>query len=224
MKIAPLINENPQLLLFLEHLNIDFVVGEKNMEQICIENNLSLPVFLMLANLYNGFHPKNEEIASLEDISMILRFLKKSHDYYKNEKYPEIKGCIKMLQEKHANEEVVLIEQFFYDYFNEVLEHLDYEDKTAFPYFISLIEEKNDSSTKIFSVNEYREHHTDIETKLTDLKNLLLKHIRIENELVLRRKMLMALFELEFDLHIHSLIEEAILLPLVDRIEKQRTE
>ena len=74
-------------------------------------------------------------------------------------------------------------------------------------------------SKSAFSVNEYREHHTDIETKLTDLKNLLLRHITIKDDLTIRRKFLYSLFELESDLQIHSQVEELILLPLVESIE-----
>ncbi len=219
IKMAELIKENPKLLLFLEHFNIDFTVSDKNVSQVCGENNIPEPLFLAFANLYNGFIPKQEDIANLRNISAIIFFLNNTHHFYKTEKYPEIKNHIKKLQEKAPNKEVELIEQFFKDYFDEVLEHLDYEDDIAFPYFLMLFEKKQISHDSSFSVKEYREHHTDIETKLADLKNLLLKHIHIPNVLSLKRKLLLSLFELEFDLRIHALIEEKILLPLIDKVE-----
>lgn len=223
MKMSDLINENYTFLLLLEHLGIDFLVKDKTVHQICRENNIDLAVFLIFGNLYNGFYPSNEEICSLNDISTIIRFLESSHSYYKNDKYPEIKGRIKSLQKKQNSEDIKLIEKFFTDYFEEVLEHLDYEDKIAFPYFYQLIDPDSKPEDSPFSVNEYREHHTDIETKLADLKNLLLKHINLHNDLAMRRKVLFSLFELEYDLNIHSQIEEVILLPLVDRLERKQT-
>jgi regulator of cell morphogenesis and NO signaling len=54
------------------------------------------------------------------------------------------------------------------------------------------------------------------------LKNLLLKYVNIEGDLDLRRKLLFALYELEFDLYLHSLIEENILIPSGVRIEKEQ--
>lgn len=222
MKMSGLIKENPGLLFLLEHLEIDFAVEDKTVLQICTDNSIPLPIFLLFGNLYNGFNPDSNEINSFSDILCIISFLKNSHNYYKTDKYPEIIGYIKELQNKTGNEEVKLIEIFFEEYFHEVLEHLDYEEKVAFPFFVSLIENnKNHSKTK-FSVNEYREHHTDIETKLGDLKNLLLKHIHISNQLSLRRKLFFSLLELEFDLQIHALIEEKILLPLIAEVEKNR--
>ena len=222
MKMSGLIKENPRLLLLLEHLEIDFVVEDKAVFQVCSDNSIPLPIFLLFGNLYNGFNPDAHEIGSIDDILVIIRFLKNSHEYYKTEKYPEIMGFIKELQDKTRNEEVKLIEKFFEDYFGEVIEHLDYEDKTAFPYFTGLVDQVNNDTKTKFSVNEYRDHHTDIETKLSDLKNLLLKHIHISNELSLRRKLFSSLLELEYDLQIHALIEEKILLPLITEVEKHK--
>jgi len=118
--------------------------------------------------------------------------------------------------------EVKLIDRFFNEYTNEVKEHLDYEDDIAFPYFYVLLERQIPSKPdkERFSVSEYREHHTDIESKLSDLKMLLLKHINITDELHIRRKILFSLFELEHDLNIHSVLEEMVLIPLINKIEK----
>ncbi len=221
--MSELINENYSLLLLLEHLQIDFSVYDKTVAHLCVENSIDLTVFIIIGNLYNGFYPSKEEINSINDISVIIKFLKNSHSYYKNDKYPEIQSYINKLHEKHNTDDIVLIEKFFMNYFNEVVEHLDYEDKIAFPYFCHLIDSHADYKKSNFSVKEYREHHSDIETKLADLKNLLLKHNVIKNDLAIKRKFLYSLFELENDLKIHSRIEEMILLPLIENVEKGRT-
>lgn len=219
-RMSALIEENPSLLLLLEHFEIDFTVSDKTVSQLCAEYNIPYDVFVMFANLYNGFHPEDAQIEDLKDIGTIIRFLKNSHQYYKTDKYPEIISIINELQSVTGNAEVKLIENFFKDYFTEVLEHLDYEDKTAFPFFMQHAEDLKKSDKHVFAANDYLEHHTDIETKLADLKNLLLKHIFISKAFALRRKLFMSLLELEFDLHIHALIEEKILLPLIAKTEK----
>jgi regulator of cell morphogenesis and NO signaling len=219
MKMSELIIENPTLLLLLEHFEVDFAVKEKTVEQICTANNIDLPVFLIFGNLYNGFYPDEIEISALKDISAIIRFLKNSHRFYKHDKYPELRYFINQLHQKHNTADILMIEKFFNEYFEEVLEHLDYEESIAFPYICRLIEEGRIQQKNTFSANEYSDHHTDIETKLTDLKNLLLKHISLKNDFPIRRKFLFSLFELEFDLNIHSIIEDKILLPLVSQFE-----
>jgi regulator of cell morphogenesis and NO signaling len=219
MKMADLIVENSKLLLLLEHFEIDFAVKDKTVEQLCTDNKIDLAVFLVFGNLYNGFFPDKNEINALEDISTIIRFLKNSHRFYKHDKYPELKSFLVQLNERQNSEDILMIEKFFNDYFEEVLEHLDYEESIVFPYICRLIENGKIAKNLNFSANEYRDHHSDIETKLTDLKNLLLKHISLKNDFSLRRKFLFSLFELEFDLSVHSLIEDKILLPLVGKIE-----
>ncbi len=220
MKLADILFENPSLLLILEHFNIDFVANEKSVGQICLENKINPDLFINFANLYNGFH--NVEInLDIKDIETIIKFLRSSHHYYKNEKYPEIKELIELLIKKNDSKEIKLIEKFFDEYFEEVIEHLNYEEKIAFPYFCELIQSHKTNNTKnIFSVEEYKEHHTDIEFKLLELKNLLLRHIPIKNDRTLRRKLLKVLFEIDYDLTIHSKIEDEILIPLIRKIEK----
>ncbi|MBL4747095.1 MAG: hemerythrin domain-containing protein [Flavobacteriaceae bacterium] len=219
-EVAELINENYHLLLFLEHLNIDFLVYDKTVQQVCEENNIDLNVFIVLGNLYNGFFPNKEELDSLKDIELIILFLRNSHLYYRNEVYPKILKYISILRAHNTSKDIALVERFFKDYFNEVVEHMGYEDEIVFPYFSQLL--RGDTQNSNFSVKGYREHHSDIEVKLSDLKNLLLKHIVIKNERTTRRKFLHTLFELEFDLGIHSSIEEKILLPLIENIEKEQ--
>ncbi len=222
MRMLDLINENPSLLLLMEYFEIDHAVNDMTVQELCRKNKIDLDVFLIFSNLYNDFHPNLQEVMGTDlDVQVIIKFLKNSHNYYKNDKYPEIKQYINQLYNHQNSTDVKRIEVFFNDYFNEVLEHLDYEDKVAFPYFKQLSEQKVDIKKCVFSSNEYRVHHTDIETKLSDLKNLLLKHISLNKDYILRRKLLSALFELERNLNIHSIIEEVILLPLIEEIENK---
>ncbi|MDD4158513.1 MAG: hemerythrin domain-containing protein [Proteiniphilum sp.] len=222
MKMAWLIDTNPSLLLMLQHFNIDFRVSDLTVGQLCGKYDISENLFVSIANLYNGFDTKGHQPFTRKDLLQVIDFLQSSHDYYRSDKYPQISAYIRQLQEHHPVREMKLLEKFFNEYFAEVLEHLDYEDSIAFPYFITLLNNgKAEEKGKRYSSKEYGRHHTDIELKLQDLKNLLLKHIDIEDRLDLRRKLLFALYELEFDLYIHSLIEENILIPSGALIEKE---
>lgn len=221
-KMLDLINENYSLLLCLQHFDIDFSVDNSTVEELCVENKINLNAFIVIANLYNGFFPVDNEINKIDNIKSVLHFLKKSHSFYIEDKYPELKYYLEKIKNVHTSKDFQLIEQFFNDYFEEVLEHLKYEDEVAFPYFFSLERKDKIIQSNSFSAKEYRNHHTDIETKLTDLKNLFLKHIKIKSDLNIKRKFLNTLFGLEFDLKIHSVIEEKVLIPLIERIENEQ--
>lgn len=224
MKISDIIISNPYLILMLEHLGINMEVREKTIKQICEENNVSTELFLIIANLFNGFKTSPVGHYSFNDVQTIIKYLKSSHKYYLEEKYPLIKNYIEMINRINDHAEILMIGKFFDKYFREVVEHLDYEDDVVFPYVLSLndmlIPGAQEKVVSNYSATEYREHHNDIEEKLTDLNNLLIKYIPQKNDQQIRRKLLLSLFELEYDLNIHSQIEETLLIPMVEKMEK----
>lgn len=217
MKISDVIILNPYLILMLEHLGINMEVHEKTIEQICYECNISTELFLTIANLFTGYKPSAITEYSFNDIQTIIKYLKNSHHYYLEEKYPEIKNYIEIINRINDHSEILMIGKFFDKYFNEVTEHLDYENDVVFPYVLrlnnQLTQKHFEDTISNYSVTEYREQHNDIEEKLTDLNNLLIKYMPQKNDQQIRRKLLLCLFELGYDLKIHSQIEEIILIP-----------
>ncbi|HPT22805.1 MAG TPA: hemerythrin domain-containing protein [Bacteroidales bacterium] len=213
-KVAELVLENPSFLLVLEHFGVDEVFKDKTVEELCRLSDISVPVFTAICNLYNGFNFTAQNSLKRSDIPVVIRFLSNSHRYYVNEKYPEILNFIRNLSAEGNKKEIELIEVFFNEYFIEVREHLEYEEEVVFPYFNSLAGTQRPVPGKEFSASYYLDHHSDIESKLADLKNLLLNHLHIKNLNSAKRKLLFALFELEYDLTAHSVIEEQILIPL----------
>lgn len=224
MKTSDIIISNPYLMLMLEHLDINMEVREKTISEICGENNISTELFLIIANLFNGFKPSPLADYSPGDIQIIIKYLKNCHKYYLGEKYPLIQNFIGTINRVNDHTEISMIGKFFDKYFKEVIEHLDYEDDVVFPYVLGLNEQLKGKVPSYpqssYSVTEYREHHNDIEEKLTDLNNLLIKYIPQKNDQQVRRQLLLSLFELEYDLKIHSQIEESILIPMVEKMEQ----
>ena len=224
MKTSDIIISNPYLILVLEHLGINMEMHEKTISQICSEYKVSTELFLVIVNLFNGFNPSVATEYSSGNILTVINYLKNSHKYYLEEKYPEIQGYIEMINRINDHKEILMIGKFFEEYFEEVVEHLDYEDEVVFPYVLQLNEKLNlkvkSETITNYSVTEYKDHHDDIEEKLTDLYNLLLKYIPQKNDQQIRRKLILSLFELDYDLKIHSRIEETVLIPLVIKMEQ----
>lgn len=221
-KVSDVIDRNPLLLLMLEHLNIPLGLHEKTVEQLCSEFNIETTLFLVIANLYLDRIPDSSQIEGIHDITHIIKYLENSHKHYISEKFPLLTSYITEISRINAHPETELLKRFYNDYLVEVTEHLKYENDIVFPYVISLIADNRQSGLHLgnnYTMAEYSSHHDDIEEKLTDLKNLLIRYLPVEQDMILRRKLLLTLYELEFDLHIHSLIEEIILIPIVERLE-----
>jgi regulator of cell morphogenesis and NO signaling len=223
LKVSDVILNNPYLLLLLEHFGIGMPLQEKSIQDICKEQNLNIELFLTFANFYNENNYTPSIQFSFAETQVIVNYLRNSHKYYSEEIYPNIQKTIHTLFATNTHKEVALVEKFFEEYFFEVQEHLKYENEIVFPYIVEL-EHKVKHKIKIekknkYSVGEYKDHHEDIQEKLNDLRNLLIKYLPQENDQLLRRKLLFSLFELEYDLNIHSQIEDTILIPLVSRME-----
>lgn len=224
--MAEILSELPELILLLEHTGMTLPVGEKTLESLCRSHGIDTDVFLTLAALYSG-----EVVIPPQDLPesalvTIIRCLRNDHVYYLGEMYPAIREAILHLPARDSSGQTSLVLQFFDGYFNEVREHLSYEEQVAFPYMTSLAlpasETGNNAVSRDYSVQEYKTHHDDIEEKLNDLKHLLIRHLPAAGDHRIRRRILALLAELERNLHIHSLIEDLILIPLVERMEKEQ--
>lgn len=223
IKLSEIIPGNPFLLLLLEHLEIKLGLDEKTIREVCEEYNIDNDLFIKIVNLYIGNQQAEAVEYSPGAIRDLIRYLKNSHQYYLDDMYPLIRSCIEQINSLNDSPEIQMIGKFFDKYFIEVREHLDYENNVVFPYVLGLDEILNGNLTGVlqsnYSVSDYREHHNDIEEKLEDLNNLLIRYIPQKNDGKARRKLLLYLFELEYDLRIHSLVEDHILIPLVERME-----
>jgi len=223
--VAELVLSNPYGTLMLEHFEVDLMLQEKTVAQVCAESGISLELFLTVSHLFNGEHTFPNLRFQLTDVKQIITYLKNCHFYYTEEKYPQIKAYIQLLKKFNPAPEIIMLERFFQEYFNEVHEHLEYENNSVFPYVTGLLNKLEGNNSQLsfpeYEVSDYKDHHDNIEEKLSDLKNLLIKYLPAQNDRQVRRKLLFSLSELEFDLHIHSEIEDLILVPLVEQIENE---
>lgn len=214
-----LIERNPYLLLVVEHLGKMDYQKNVTITDFCKQSKLPLHVFVPLVNIYsnNDIHINLNEWKK-KDVLILIDFLANSHNYYKKEKYPLINSLLQDLKNNVNSNETKLLIKFFNEYFDEVLEHLEYEENIVFPYVREMLKESKTKRTG-FSSDEYQEHHNDIEEKLSDLKTLLMHHVKFGKYSHIGRQIIFHLFELEYDLHAHSKIEETLLIPLIKRFE-----
>lgn len=223
-EVAQVVLENPHFILFLEHFNINTPLKSKTVAEICQQYQISEALFIAIGNLYLHHEVADSTAITVSDLPSIIQFLNNTHRYYLDDIYPKIERAIQEIQQLNDSKEIALLERFFKLYFNEVREHLNYELEVAHPYIEQLYQAASD--TKIdpnmmtYSVNDYVEHHDDIEEKLDDLMNLLVKYLPYQKDFHIRRSLFLNLVELDYDLKIHSKIEEQILIPLAQNVEQ----
>lgn len=220
MKLADLVLVNYKLLLVLNRFDIHLGFGEKSVEEVCTQQGISTPLFLLVCNVYTfaDYLPQADELKSFLLADMI-QYLHNSHIYYREDCLPRINDRLMQIV-KHINTKPALILQRFYDdYQKEVLKHFAYEEKTVYPYAAAI---SKGEPVKVYSISQFQKHHSNIEEKINDLKNIIIKYLPDTGAPKELNALLFDLFELEDDFCKHTLIEDKILVSLVLELEHNK--
>jgi len=230
-KMADLIHINYLLISVINRFGIQLGFGNKTVDQVCREHQIDTRFFLEIVNAFHDkeyFPDKNLQTFS---IKLIVEYLLKTHRYYLEEKIPELEILIdKMVKECYSDaENIDVLIQFFTEYKNELVTHTRREDEVVFPYALKIEEayenpeNRKDLIVELrkYSMQDYMNEHDNIEEKLFDLKNIIIKYLPPPKNKALCNTVLTELFNLEQDINDHSRIEEKVLVPKVVELEKK---
>ena len=218
-KMAELVMSNPKLMLTLSRFGIELGFGDLSVKEVCKKTNINPVFFLLVCNIYTNqdYVPSDKEIRSV-DISSILAYLSNSHKYYVEERIPHIEHhlerIIKACPERFGN----TINRFFIEYKKEVASHFSYEELTVFPYINSLT---NKTPDKQYTISEFESNHSNIEDKLEDLMSILVKYLPANIYPKERIEISLDIIDLSYDLRCHTVVEERVLVPFVELLEKR---
>ena len=109
-----------------------------------------------------------------------------------------------------------IVSKFVADYKLQVEKHFAYEEMTVFPYVRALKEGK---MMEGYSIEQFEENHSNIDETLGDLKNIVMKYLPDTCDTVLRNEVLYRIYRLDEDLAKHTIIEDRVLIPIVNRME-----
>ena len=218
MKAADLISADWSLLSIFERLDIKLGFGEATVAEICAHYNLSTELFLMICNIYsfNNYRPKAETLKK-EDLPHILSYLRASHKHYMNNCFPRLHNNIHTMMEEYEDTNSYVLNKFFDDYDSEIKKHFEYEEFSVFPYIENLLD---GNSENVYRISNFEDNHTNVDEKLNDLKNIIIKYLPGTYTSNIRMKVLNEIFKIESDLRKHTLVENKLLIPLVTKLEK----
>lgn len=218
MKMAELVNADYRLLLLLPRFNIELGFGEQTIRESCESHHISPEFFLMICNIYSFdyYLPTEPDIADL-DVHQLIGYLKKSHHYYLNNRLKEISDRIGSIIDNSEKNHGKILARFFDEYREEVENHFEYEEQTVFPYILGLAEGERSGG---YQIEIFEENHTNIEDKLNDLKNILIKYFPGKSSLEERIHLLFNIFDMEVDIDKHTLLEDLVLVPKVRNMER----
>ena len=145
------------------------------------------------------------------------------------DKIPEIAALIDQMDGNCLDDRKtgLLIRNFFDEYRNELIKHVDREEQQIYPYVLQL--EKAYLSGQLTPAMEiqlrnnplaaYEVEHENVEEKLFDLKNIFIQYLPAPKNDKLCYQILRELFTLEKELNEHARLEGLILVPKVNAME-----
>ena len=217
MKVAELVEANYRLLGVLSRVGIDGSFGEKTIADVCIQSGLDPDTIILLCEVYSfpDFKP-TMELLRRSHVGDVLRYLHQSHDYYLNRALVDMEESISWLLEPCPKKQQDVVWNFFRGYKTELKNHFGFEEEEVIPYVQGLI---IGQSRPGFSIDRFEENHSNIDEKLSDFKNLVMKSLPSECDRGARLELLMRIFALQEDLKCHTYIEDNILVPMVRLLE-----
>jgi regulator of cell morphogenesis and NO signaling len=229
-KMVDLVHRNYSLIPVLERFGIVLGFGDKTIREVCDEQDLNIPFFLEIINSYldDDYFPREHLITF--PLKLIVDYLTHTHRDYLEKRIPEIEAIISDSKDPcyEDKEHNFLLIKFFREYKNELILHIRREDEKVFPYTLRVEEFYLDPAgakslpreITEYSIMDYLREHDDIEEKLFDLKNILIKYLPPPRKPDACYRVIAMLCDLEKDMNDHSRIEEKVLVPKVAMMEK----
>jgi regulator of cell morphogenesis and NO signaling len=155
-------------------------------------------------------------------VSDLLKYLQRSHHYFLTFQLPLIHQRLKEALAATREEQVAfLIMKFFDAYSAEVHKHMQYEEKNVFAYVADLLKGERQMD---FKITQFSRRHDQVEAKLTELKNIIIKYYPAEGDNYMMTAALSDIFTCEQELASHCHIEDYLFVPAVLRLEKEVTD
>ena len=217
MKLADLIDVNFKLLNVLSCMGIGLGFGENTIQEVCARQGINLNSFLLICNIYtyDDYIPSAELLSGADPVT-IVEYLHNSHSFYLDKEFAGLEKNLKSMVEPCSEKQKKIVARFFEDYKTQVEKHFSYEEEVVFPYVRALKEGRHQAS---YTIDQFEENHSNIDETLGDLKNIVMKYLPETCDTVMRNEALYRIYRLGEDLEKHTIIEDSVLIPMVNRME-----
>lgn len=219
-KLNDVIHEDHFLLWVLSRFGLSLGFGDVTIKDVCDKHDIDCPTFLAVINFLSeeNYEPDN----SGDQLSLIslMSYLKNAHSYFIDFKLPAIRTKLMEavgFQEENLQYKALFV-KFFDEYVNEVRKHMEYENKVVFVYVLNLLEGKAD---KKYHISIFYDRHNEIDSKLKELKSILIKYYPAKGTNYLLTEVLFDILLCEKDLASHNQVEDYLFVPAVEMLEKK---
>ncbi|HIW65725.1 MAG TPA: helix-turn-helix transcriptional regulator [Candidatus Alistipes intestinipullorum] len=215
-RMCDLVCDRYPVLQVMSRFGIALGFGDKTIAEVCAESKVDTATFLAVVNLLMG-SGAGAEVSAEVSVRSLTDYLHTSHGYFLEYRLPSIRRKLIEAVDCSQSDVSFAILRFFDEYVAEVQRHMAYEEQTVFPYVESLLAGEKNSS---YSMGIFRRQHDQVEIKLRELKNIIIKYYPSgsTNEL---NGVLFDIFTCEQELASHNAVEDEIFVPAVERLASE---
>jgi regulator of cell morphogenesis and NO signaling len=220
VKMSDLIEENHSLLLVISRFGLHLGFGNQTVGEVCASNGIHCPTFLAVVNFLaeNSFEvdPDYGDIS----IETLVTYLSNAHSYFIDFKLPSLrKKLLEAVNQPNQSLPYGLIfMKFFDEYVSEVKKHMNYENEVVFQYAQEIV--KGQLSAE-YRIAVFRERHNEIDSKLEELKNILIKYYPDQGSNHLLTEVLFDILSCEIDVVSHNKVEDYLFMPAIEALENK---
>ena len=216
-KVSDLLDRDHNLIDVLSRIGINLGFGESTVEDAATRSGLDPETTCLICNVYSSeqYNPDPETLARGR-ITDVVKYLRNSHQIYLTTELVWLEDAICHLITPFSDKQKTVIWRFFNEYKTELEKHFAFEEEQVLPYIQDLLFGRD---TKGFTISQFADNHSNIDEKLGDLKNLVMKTLPEGCDNQLRRQILRFLFYLQQDLAGHTRVEDKVLTPMAWYIE-----
>lgn len=217
-KMISLIANDYRLLQVLSRFGIPLGFSDKNIREVCQNEGVDCDTFLTIVNFLNQGSLSSNDIENLS-LKSLLHYLKQSHIYFLNFLLPSIRRKLLDAITLKSSDVSFLIIKLFDEYVDSIKEHMEEEERHLFLQVEALINETK-LHEPVFPV--YSEHHQEVENKLREVKNIIIKYCPNDASTNLLNDVLYDIYRCEEELGQHCRIEDKLLLPALHSRSKSK--
>lgn len=217
-RMSDLITDNFSLLMVMSRFGLKLGFGDQTVKEVCETQGVDMHTFLAVANFVNERQLAYEDDEQVS-LSSLMEYLKNAHTYFLDFNLPTIRRkLIEALNLASSDNVGMLILKFFDEYVEEVRNHMEYENNEVFAYVEEVLEGRLSTS---YNIVTYSSRHEEIDSKLNELKNIIIKYYPESGNNNLMNSVLYDIFNCEQDLISHGEVEDYMFVPAVAREERR---
>ncbi|MDR2361213.1 MAG: hemerythrin domain-containing protein [Prevotellaceae bacterium] len=216
-RMCDLITERYKMLLVLSRFGIALGFGDKQIKEVCADNDVDVDTFLTVVDLLLDRDEMLDFMHRRVSLDALVTYLQRSHDYFLTFRLPSIRQKLAEALPAGNHDLTKAILHYFDEYVAEVHKHMAHEEKVLFPY---IREVRCGKPRPKYNSAVFSKQHDQVEARLTELKNIIIKYypVKSTNEI---SHVLFDIFSCEQDLASHNAIENRLLVPAVQKLEQQ---